>query len=273
MTTTYERNCDYCKRYYKSQGKYYCSKECRIAIDKNRLANWKKEHSFIKEINCKICNKLFKPYIKEKNKRRIYCSRKCYEKDRINNNQNSIKALNKYQETQRKATDEQLLIAWKRCKENPNLTYEESFKEFGYKRMLPKRLKKLIPLEEIKEMSKRRGYLQKGNSRYIRGRNAEYLVVKELASLGYHTGRTPGSKGLFDVIAFNKEELRLIQVKRTKDNSYHFPSKELKAIKDLYVPNNTRKELWIRFDKQKGRNAKWEKIEISTNIEKISIKC
>jgi len=51
-------------------------------------------------------------------------------------------------------------------------------------------------------------------SSYRRGRDLEYLCVRELRKAGWRGQRTAGSHSPFDVIAWNRQGIRLIQVKR-----------------------------------------------------------
>ena len=86
------------------------------------------------------------------------------------------------------------------------------------------------------------------NSKYIRGRRAEYRVIKKLQSDGYTTIRSAGSKGLWDVIAYNWASMQwlVIQVKVNKKPTL----KEMKLLKKEKVPFAV-KEVWIVKDRQK----------------------
>jgi len=92
------------------------------------------------------------------------------------------------------------------------------------------------------------------NSKYLRGRRAEYRVIKKLRADGYTTIRSAGSKGLWDVIAYKagdglttEDELWIvIQVKANKKPTL----KEMKALKKETVPFAV-KEVWIVKDRQK----------------------
>ncbi len=118
-------------------------------------------------------------------------------------------------------------------------------------------------------MSKLRGYKQKRNSRYIRGRAAEYLAMEDLKKEGYSVARSAGSKGTWDLIAFNKNHVRVIQIKRTKSKFKGISSAEIKRMKESIVPPRTIKELWVRYDRAKGRKAHWEKEIIGGNLNGI----
>jgi len=84
------------------------------------------------------------------------------------------------------------------------------------------------------------------NKKYEQGKRAEYKVRKTLENEGYTCFRSAGSKGLFDVIAINSCEVRLIQVKFTEKDKYT-EDKNCKLAKNLGVPENTKKELWIFY--------------------------
>lgn len=49
---------------------------------------------------------------------------------------------------------------------------------------------------------------------YQAGRYYEYQCAKQLRAAGYEAVRTAGSHGPFDVIAWNNDELKLVQVKK-----------------------------------------------------------
>lgn len=63
---------------------------------------------------------------------------------------------------------------------------------------------------------------------------------KELATIlrrdGYHVTRSCGSRGLFDLIAINRDRIRLIQVKVTRCRSRGFTKKTISALAKLMVP-------------------------------------
>ena len=50
-------------------------------------------------------------------------------------------------------------------------------------------------------------------TRYERGRAIEYRIQRELESVGYTTARAAGSKGKFDVLAWDAIHFRIIQAK------------------------------------------------------------
>lgn len=89
------------------------------------------------------------------------------------------------------------------------------------------------------------------NKNYIRGYVAERKAQKILEKAGYITARTAGSHSPFDVIAICPNGVRLIQVKRVKEqNSINFALEEGKEEMLLCpkVPNITL-EVWIYRDR------------------------
>ncbi len=83
-----------------------------------------------------------------------------------------------------------------------------------------------------------------------RGLIKEREAKHELAKEGYAVSRARGSFGLFDVMAMNKEHIRLIQVKRVKGKYYSF-KKEIEEIKNFKNhPKNVVKEIWIWRDRK-----------------------
>lgn len=82
---------------------------------------------------------------------------------------------------------------------------------------------------------------------YERGRKDEYIVVGQLKKLGMWAQRTPGSKGPFDVIAFDNAagQVVIIQVKGyiLSDGEARSARRELHAFK---TPPCVRKELWMK---------------------------
>lgn len=78
-----------------------------------------------------------------------------------------------------------------------------------------------------------------------RGVDAERRVKKYLEEKGYHVMKSSGSFGLFDLIALDKETIKLIQVKTTKKEGKTYKA-ELKSMKQfINHPPNAVKELWV----------------------------
>lgn len=81
-------------------------------------------------------------------------------------------------------------------------------------------------------------------SNYRRGRNKEYEVIYALEDLGYECLRAASSKGLYDVVGVRTDDVRLVQVKYTKKESFS-EDENCALLRDLPVPPNVQKELWI----------------------------
>lgn len=93
------------------------------------------------------------------------------------------------------------------------------------------------------------------NKNYIRGVNIEYKIKKLLEEQGYYVSRSSGSHGAVDIIAINKDGVRLIQSKRSKlalnpNFAYGIYQQDMDKLKALDVPSNTSKELWVWLDKK-----------------------
>ncbi len=91
---------------------------------------------------------------------------------------------------------------------------------------------------------------------YRRGRDMEYRVRDYYRDKGYTAIRTAGSHSPVDVIAWNKKEVVLAQVKRTRADKQVLPDQ---TFKDMQVPfaqacafehlGLVRKELWNWYGK------------------------
>lgn len=79
------------------------------------------------------------------------------------------------------------------------------------------------------------------NRNYRRGRAYEYRVVKMLEATGFTATRTAGSHGCFDVMAFNGQQLRLIQV---KCGDATMSPAERETFRSLHVPPQATREIW-----------------------------
>ena len=81
-----------------------------------------------------------------------------------------------------------------------------------------------------------------------KGTRRERDAKKILEGFGYYCIRSTASLGLFDLVAVNKNEIVLIQVKVNNP-----PSKQemdrIKKFKDC--PANARKEIWVMKDYQR----------------------
>jgi len=81
-------------------------------------------------------------------------------------------------------------------------------------------------------------------TRYTKGRRLEWKTQRRLEALGYHTLRTAGSHGPFDVHAWSKREAYYIQVKANKGPD----KKELRKLALTPVPPGAEKQIWIWRD-------------------------
>lgn len=98
---------------------------------------------------------------------------------------------------------------------------------------------------------------------YVRGREVEYKCKAALVKEGYEIMRASSSKGVFDIIAFNGERTRYIQLKREMKRQGSYPSvrEEIRQVAirefvvgyvdqvEIPVPVPCSKELWIWTDK------------------------
>lgn len=88
-------------------------------------------------------------------------------------------------------------------------------------------------------------------SNYVRGRYKEYAVMRILEPQGYTCTRSASSKGLWDVVAVRADEVRLVQSKLTSTGSF-CEDENCQLLRDLPVPPNVKKELWIFEPGRKG---------------------
>ena len=88
------------------------------------------------------------------------------------------------------------------------------------------------------------------NTQYAQGRRAEYNVRDFFRTEGYRAWRTAGSHGPFDVIALDKSEVILAQVKSFTDNPGDY-SEDIKKLSKLPAPPYVSK-LMVLFKVGKG---------------------
>lgn len=85
------------------------------------------------------------------------------------------------------------------------------------------------------------------NKNYIRGRNNEYKAIRLLQKAGYDCIRSAGSHGTWDIIAYNSNGIRFIQVK-TNDC---VTALDLESIQEFNnIPPNSTKELWTFYNRK-----------------------
>jgi len=117
-------------------------------------------------------------------------------------------------------------------------------------------------------MAKKKKRKKRKRTNYVRGREVEYKCRKVLRDEGYEIMRASSSKGIFDIIAFNGECTRYIQLKRemTRQGSYPAVREEIRQVEvpeyvlgvfndiEVAIPIPSYKELWIWTD-----NLGWSK--------------
>ena len=84
------------------------------------------------------------------------------------------------------------------------------------------------------------------NTNYKKGYRIELKFKKQLEQEGYFVVRSSGSHGLFDLVAFNTSEIKLIQVKKVNHLSDLNVTHELALLERFdNFPKNATRELWI----------------------------
>ena len=92
---------------------------------------------------------------------------------------------------------------------------------------------------------------------YQRGVRLEYLARNVLRQQGYVVIRSAGSHSPIDLVALNKHDLRLVQVKKAGQSV----RLALQQLVGLAVPPGARKEVWV-YHPARGRvSARWRVIE------------
>lgn len=81
-------------------------------------------------------------------------------------------------------------------------------------------------------------------SQYSKGRAIEAKIVNFLKAEGYNAVRSAGSKGAFDVIAYNDSVVRFIQSKYTNDPDRGYKT-DLRKMSECLVPQFCTRELWV----------------------------
>jgi Holliday junction resolvase-like predicted endonuclease len=78
---------------------------------------------------------------------------------------------------------------------------------------------------------------------FRQGRKGEKELAQILRRQGYHVTKSSGSRGLFDLVAVNAEEVRFISVKTTRCRYRLFTKNEIRRLKSLKVPSIVRKQI------------------------------
>lgn len=107
-------------------------------------------------------------------------------------------------------------------------------------------------------------------SKYSSGRRAEYSAIRFLSERGYGTVRSAGSKGVFDVVAYNDAIVRFIQIKSTKSKRPSY-KKDVSQITETQVPEFASRELWV-YTSGKGwtKVMVWGEIEVDCPTDDVS---
>jgi Holliday junction resolvase len=88
-------------------------------------------------------------------------------------------------------------------------------------------------------------------NRYQVGRDAEIRARKILESWGYTVIRSAGSKGPFDLVAFNDRIFFLVQVKSCQVGKIPSFEKVKRDLAKIPVPPNCEKHVWV-WEKKTG---------------------
>ena len=80
---------------------------------------------------------------------------------------------------------------------------------------------------------------------YATGYRAERRARDELVKQGYYVMRAGGSRGPFDLAAFCRDHVKLIQVKVRGFGQKKKYVKERIALSYVLAPDNVQKELWV----------------------------
>ena len=83
-----------------------------------------------------------------------------------------------------------------------------------------------------------------------KGSRNERRARKQLEAEGFYVVKAGGSLGLFDLVCFNREVIRLVQVKSNRTPG-RVERERLEAFKN-YPKNCTRREVWIYRDRVKA---------------------
>ncbi len=83
------------------------------------------------------------------------------------------------------------------------------------------------------------------NQQYMTGYRAELRAKSFLEGEGYKVIRSSGSKGEIDLVAYNKENVRFIQIKKTKNKSIPSYRSERASLSKLAIPSEIKVELWV----------------------------
>lgn len=215
------RICKWCGKLYKKSNSFlFCSRECY-----RRYLNSKR-----KTKKCIICKKIFfiAPHEKETRK---YCSIACQARSKL------------------KGKFKKCLI----CKRDFWVIPYRKHKKFCSVKCYALFKTKSVKGENNPNYKNGRSYVKRarrgmGNKLYIKGKNKERKARKILEGWGYWVIPSAGSKGIFDLCAMKENDIRLIQVK-TNNNASLAERQQILAFNKC--PANSKKEVWIFYDRKK----------------------
>lgn len=206
---------------------------------------------------CINCGKEYRYYPSQT--RAKFCSRRCAQTSKEN-----VKLLRRIGVKGRAEitviSDMEIMEMWGGLKSGKYTTKTEAVEAYGLKKINHSRVKRLVGWQEYQkvmtEVTHRPRAMPVGRS-YRKGIVRERQAVKELKEQGYSAIRVAGSKGLWDVWAFNEDILRLIQVKATKSqwSAQSLFGREIQTMQTYKTIG--RQELWIWRD-----TIGWEKLLI-----------
>ena len=256
MSRYFKRECDFCGKFYEGQGKQFCSNHCRITyqclvrpilLPGENNPNYKGGKS---RAICETCGKTFDYYpCKTAGK---FCSKDC---ERLSPRMAKIRSNNgnKTRLIFQKLPDDKLLELWESVKIGKIRTLSQAFRPYGYCRIPPKRLRKLVGRENYKEETRKLEERYKvdrvnymGSRIHRRGYLAELEALKRAEAMGYYMFRSGGSRGAADLIALKPKEILLIQVKSAirEVNVPVYYKHDIERLRQ-FVDVGT-KELWIK---------------------------
>ncbi len=99
---------------------------------------------------------------------------------------------------------------------------------------------------------------------YCTGYRAERRARSELKKQGYYVMRAGGSRGPFDLAAFSRDHIKLIQVKVRAFGQKKEYKQERRNLSYVPVPDNVEKELWAW-----EKHGKWHVYKIPNLCGKI----
>jgi len=91
----------------------------------------------------------------------------------------------------------------------------------------------------------------KSNKNYMVGYRAEREAMRILAKDGMQVLRTAGSHGIFDVVGFDKNVCRFIQIKVCQNGKANSFVTLRKFMEKIDLPKNCTSELWV-YEKRVG---------------------